>query len=616
MQDCHACSPPLALPLFVRYTKTMPFKHLTPSDTPLPRNSRELLSVMARPFKWRLGLFFVLTLGGIIAWTVGPFIVARIVDELAATGSVTDKVWVLVGFYVLALACDEGFWRAGEWLMRSFKPIMIERVRTALFSSVLKRSHNFFVNASSGRIGHWINQTTNTANELVDTTIWNVWGSLGGMVISAVFLFYSHWALGLLFVSWLVLLFAFTIHRGKRFGELVAEQSDAQSEAAGLVVDSMSNHMSVRVYNARQREQSKLLAQQSIIVQRWRASWGQNLITNSVKGTSAAITNTIAMLVILYLYSHQQIQLGDIVLFAAYFSSASSSLWQLAWAFDNYFRSFGTMQNALDGLQGEDERIVPEKLNIPTASSVKLELQNLRFAYAERPNAPVIANLNLTIKAGEKVGVVGHSGAGKSTLIGLLLGMYEPTEGKILINNVDATEHDPSYLRAMTSFVPQDTSLFNRTIKENVCYGKPSTSNKQLTQALKLAKAYNFVNDLPDGINTVIGERGVKLSGGQRQRLAIARAILHNTPLIIMDEATSALDSVSEQAIQKALHELMKKRTSIVIAHRLSTLKHLDRIIVLDKGRVAETGTHEALLKNNGIYADLWERQKDGFIAD
>ena len=594
----------------------MSHKHLSTTPPLMPRNARELLFTMSAPFRGRILLFFILTLFGVIAWTVGPFIISLIVNELAAQQAITPHIWLLVGFYVAALVCDEGFWRGGEWLMRGFKPEMVERVRTLLFTSVMQRSHGFFVNASSGRIGHWINQTTATANEIIDTTIWNVWGSLTGMVISAGFLFYSHWSLGLLFVVWLTLLFFFTIHRGKTFGKLVARQSDAESEAAGLVVDSMSNHMSVRVFNARQREYDTLTKQQNTIVRRWRRSWGQNIVTNVVKGTSTAVANTIAILVILFLYANGQVQLGDIVLFSAYFGSASSSLWQLAWAFDNYFRSFGTVQNALDGLQGENEATLPERIATPKTTSVSLELQDLSFAYAERTDKPVLSKLTLHIKAGEKVGIVGHSGAGKSTLIGLLLGMYEPTGGKIIINDVDATEHDPSYLRSMASFVPQDTSLFNRTIKENVCYGRPSASENELTEALKLAKAYDFVTDLPNGVETVIGERGIKLSGGQRQRLAIARAILHDTPLIIMDEATSALDSVSEQAIQKALHELMKKRTSIVIAHRLSTLKHLDRIIVLDNGRVAETGTHEALIKQGGIYAELWERQKDGFIAD
>lgn len=586
------------------------------ADATIPSSAGKLLLEMTRPFRGKLAIFFILTLIGVIANTLAPFIVAQIINTLEAAKAVTPAVWYLVAFYIGAILLDQTLWTGSELFMRTIKPVMVERLRTLLFTSVLNRSYSFFVSSSSGRIGHWINETATTANELIDTTIWTVWGRVTGMIISAGFLFYSHWALGTLFVTWLSLLFAFNIYRGREFSRLVAKQSDATSKAAGQVVDAVSNHLSVRVFNARQREYSHLTHQQDRIIHLWRRSWLQNWFTNVGKGSSSVIANASAIIIIIYLYSIGEIALGDIVLFVAYFGDASSSLWQLAWAFDGYFRNFGRVQNALDGLKGDNERVVKDHVKPPVTTKVSLELADLSFAYAERPDMPVVASLDLHIKEGEKVGVVGHSGAGKSTLVGLLLGFYEPTTGEIRINNESATSHDPSYIRSLTSFVPQDTNLFNRSVKENIIYAKPHASDDEVIQALKQAQAYEFVKHLPQGIDTVIGERGVKLSGGQRQRLAIARAILQNAPLLIMDEATSALDSVSEQAIQKALHELMKNRTAIVIAHRLSTLKHLDRIIVLDKGTIKENGSHDELIARGGVYADLWERQKDGFIAE
>ena len=582
----------------------------------IPKTVKGLLIFMVKPYMFKTIAFFTLTFIGIIAWTASPVIIAEIIDKLSQNRHLTSTIWWLVVIYFFLRIIDETLWRVGEAVMRSYKPQMVERVRSLLFSMSLRKSYAYSVNSSSGQIGYWINQTTTMVNDVVDTTIWNVWGRVTGLTVSAIFLFIIHWSLGLLFVVWLILLFWFNIHRGKKFAQLVHLQSEEQSKASGLVVDALSNHLSVRTYNAQEVEKQTLYAEQRHIVRRWRDSWMQNLVTNIGKGQSAAVVSGIALIMVVVLYGNGTIQIGGILLFAAYFGDASSSLWELAWSLDSYYRNSGTIQNALDGLGGEDARMgeVVSKENIP--SRVSLKLDDLSFSYPDQQSEDVLKNINLEIPAGKKVGIVGHSGAGKSTLIGLLLGFYEPTEGHILINGIDIASKDPSFAREVSSFVPQDTSLFNRTVRENVVYARPDVGETYLNLALKQARAQEFIEKLPKGLDTLIGERGVKLSGGQRQRLAIARAIVKDSPLLLLDEATSALDSVSEQAIQSALHELMKNRTTIVIAHRLSTLKHLDSIVVLDKGRIVEQGTHEELVKLGGIYADLWKRQKDGFIAE
>jgi len=583
---------------------------------PMPTKASRLLIGMVKPYKTRTFLFFFLTFLGIAAWTASPVAISLIITRLSKTPHLTSYIWWLVVLYFVLRLVDEVSWRVGEFIMRTYKPAMIERIRTMLFRTTLEKPHSFYVNSSSGQIGHWINQTTSTANEFVDTTIWNVWGLTVGLIISAFFLFSIHWSIGLLFSGWLILLFVFSTRRGKKFGQLVAVQSDETSKASGIVVDSISNHVSVRVFNARQRELGLLGHQQGKIIDSWKKSWWQNLVTNIVKGQSAAIISGIALALVLYLFSRGEVPIGGLVLFIAYFGGASSSLWALAWSLDSYYRNFGTIQNALDGLNSLNEKTgdLVSADELPTELSLTLE--NLSFAYPDLPDEKVLDSINLSIPNGQKIGVVGHSGAGKSTLVGLLLGFYEPTEGKILVNGIDITTKDPSFMRSISSFVPQDTNLFNRTVKENVIYASPDSTNEQLTKALKQAEAYDFIQKLPKGLDTIIGERGVKLSGGQRQRIAIARAILKNSPLLLLDEATSALDSVSEQAIQKSLQTLMQNRTALVIAHRLSTLKHLDRIIVIDGGKIVEQGNHEELIKLNRIYADLWKRQKDGFIVE
>lgn len=585
-------------------------------DNPqVPATPLEMVKLMTKPYRWRLVWFFLFSFLGVLAWTATPAVVAKIVDQLQSTRVITDMVWWLVGLYVLLRILDEVFWRVSELIMRSMKPQMEEAVRANLFGAVLKRQYAFFVNSSSGRIGHWINRAADVTSELIDNTAWTVWGRIVGMSVSAVFLFMAHWSLGVLFVVWLVALFSFTIKRGRKFGKLIEFHSNETSKASGQIVDAIGNHLSVRVFNAADRENKTLARQQQVIIRAHRKAWLQNTWTNTVKGQSASFVSGIALVLVLYLYSQGIVGIGEIIIFFAYFSDASSSLWQLAWAFDAYYRQFGKIQNSLNGLRGEDERMEAlQHGELPKTAS--LGLQDLTFAYPDNKQRPVIDKLNVEIAAGEKVGLVGHSGAGKSTLVGLLLGFYEPTGGEIWINDKLLTHHDPSYIRAITSYVPQDTNLFNRTVIENVRYAKPDATEKEVVTALKQAQAHDFVKELPDGLDTIIGERGVKLSGGQRQRLAIARALIQDAPLLLLDEATSALDSVSEQAIQKALHTLMKDRTAIVVAHRLSTLRHLDKILVVEAGKIIEQGSHEELLKAKGIYADLWSRQKDGFIAE
>jgi ATP-binding cassette subfamily B protein len=572
---------------------------------------------MTRPYRKKILAFFVLTTLGISSWVIAPFVVRTLINTISDLGVVTSKAWWLVGLFVLIRFCDEWFWRSAEWIMKSMKPQMIEGVRSSLFAAVLHKPYSFFVNSSSGRIGHWINQTTSTMNNMVDTTIWGVWPRAMTLVLSAFFLFFTHWSLALLFAVWLITLFRFTIVRGRVFSKLVEKQSNATSKVSGQAVDAVSNHVSVRVFNSRRYEMRALQHTQQEVLHHWHKSWAQHYVTNIVKGTSVAVVGGIALVLILNLYSAGEITVGDIVLFVAYFHDASSSLWELSWQLDQYYNEFGRVNNALKGiLSAQDERTVEEgEINVP--NSAKVTLDKVSFAYPEKPDVQVLSSLSVEVAAGKKIGVVGHSGAGKSTLVGLLLGFYEPSTGQIKINDIDVSTKDPSFVRAISSYVPQDTNLFNRTIRQNILYARPDATDEDIKLALQRAEALDFVEKLPKGLDTLVGERGVKLSGGQRQRIAIARAILKNSPLLILDEATSALDSISEQAIQKALHELMKGRTAIVIAHRLSTLKHLDEILVIESGKIVEQGSHDELLQlKKGIYADLWRRQKDGFIVE
>lgn len=242
-----------------------------------------------------------------------------------------------------------------------------------------------------------------------------------------------------------------------------------------------------------------------------------------------------------------------------------------------------------------------------------IEFNGITFKHADA-KAPIFKDFSLSVKPGERIGLVGISGSGKTTLTKLLLRFADVQKGEILIDGQNVSKVQQVSLREAIAYVPQETSLFHRSIADNIAYAHPEASRDEIIRAAKLANAHDFIKDLPDGYETLVGERGVKLSGGQRQRIAIARAILKDAPILVLDEATSALDSESEALIQDALVKLMKGRTSIVVAHRLSTIASLDRIIVLDNGKIIEQGTHQQLLEKHGAYHHLWSRQSGAFL--
>lgn len=304
-----------------------------------------------------------------------------------------------------------------------------------------------------------------------------------------------------------------------------------------------------------------------------------------------------------------------IIVVYAYYAQITRYLWE----FNGIYRR---LESALSTAAQYTELLLEEpRINDvthpikPTNIAGSISFDQVHFAY-EEDSQKLFSHFSLNIKAGEKIGLVGRSGSGKTSITKLLLRFVDIDEGAITIDGIKINEMTQQDLRSLIAYVPQEPVMFHRSIHDNIAYGKPNASREEVIEAAKKAHADEFVKELPLGYETLVGERGIKLSGGQRQRIAIARAILKEAPILLLDEATSALDSESEVLIQDALQELMKKKTAIVIAHRLSTIQNMDRIVVLDKGEIIEQGAHSELIKNKGIYADLWKHQSGGFLED
>ncbi len=539
--------------------------------------------------------------------------VSLLIDRLITTG-VDQTAWLFVGLFVLLRLCDEWLWRIAEIIIRGFLLRQQEVVRRTLLQAALSKQHDFFVNANSGQISYWINNSAGVITDVIENIIWYLWPQLFGSIFVMFFLTITNWILAVIYGLWIIGLIIVLTYRGRRQAAMVEKSSDARSVVAGRVADAAANNMAVRTFASGASEVDSLKPSQDKAVTLWLHSWRYGTITNAIKGNSAAAVSGLALIVAVLLYSQGSVGLGSIALLITYITSASEAVWALSVQVDNHIRNYGTLKNALDNLYLP----VPERTDGSNlvAKQLTLKTDDLQFAYPDQPKSHVLHDFNLTVNAGERVGIVGHSGAGKSTLTGLLLGLHAPSGGKLLLNDLDINSLSLASLRRNIAFVPQDSLLFNRTIAENIAYGSAKRASTAAIQgAARKAHAHDFIEKLPNGYDTLVGERGVKLSGGQRQRIAIARAMLSDAPLVILDEATSALDSVSEQHIQKAFTEVMKGRTAVVIAHRLSTLKHLDRIVVINAGTIAESGTHDELLGIGGIYADLWRRQKDGFLG-
>jgi len=339
------------------------------------------------------------------------------------------------------------------------------------------------------------------------------------------------------------------------------------------------------------------------------------LIVTGAFSVLMTVMNLSAFVAAILATEYHILNIGAIYLVISYTLSIVSQLWSVSNATRNYIRivgDAGPMINTLDEKIEIKDPINPKKFVI---NKGKIEFDNISFTHSEN-NKTLFKDFTLTVKPGEQIGIVGRSGSGKTSLTRLLLRFSDIDAGRILVDNQDITSVAQNDLREAIAYVPQEPMLFHRSIRENIAYGQSDATDEEIYQAAERANALDFINNLPNGFDTTVGERGAKLSGGQRQRIAIARAILKDAPILLLDEATSALDSENEKLIQDALWKLMKGRTSIVIAHRLSTIAKLDRIIVLDNGEILEQGSHTELLAKNGIYAKLWSHQSGGFIKE
>ncbi|WP_198779808.1 ABC transporter ATP-binding protein [Shewanella putrefaciens] len=483
---------------------------------------------------------------------------------------------------------------------------------------LLKQSVSFYQDDFAGRIATKVMQTSlavrETVMKLLDVLVYILvyFTSMLVMIASA------DLRLVIPMLVWLALYVGLQWYFVPRLKSVSTEQADARSTMTGRIVDSYTNITTVKLFAHTQKEAEYAKSSMRIfldtVYRQMRLVTG---ISVSVQIINYLLAFSIAA-VSIALWTDSAITVGAIAIAVSLALRLNGMSQWIMWEISSLFENIGTVTDGMNTLS--KTTIIQDEPNAKAlvVNHGKINFNQVCFHYGEQTG--VIEDLNLNIKAGEKVGLVGRSGAGKSTLVNLLMRFYDVEKGQINIDDQDIKTVKQDSLRSQIGMVTQDTSLLHRTIRENILYGNPSASEEQLDRAIKQAQAYDFIQGLSDpngnhGLDAQVGERGVKLSGGQRQRIAIARVLLKNAPILLLDEATSALDSEVEAAIQESLYELMQGKTVIAIAHRLSTIAAMDRLIVLDQGRVVEQGTHHELIAAGGIYAQLWAHQTGGFLG-
>lgn len=498
-------------------------------------------------------------------------------------------------------------------------PGFFNRVRWQSHRQVQRQSLRFFQNDFAGRVAQKVMTSGMATGDLIVNLMQNIWLFSIYVVASLIALAGLDWQLGAIFSFWI---FAFALIARvyvPRVRKGARETAELSSMVTGRIVDSYTNAQTVKLFSTPDREDAFVRAGMEAFI----AGIKRFTRTLAIMRISLTAANSGLVAVVgaacISLWLSDQLTLGAITFALGLMLRLTTLSTRMLGQFNALFRNFGTMQNSAEMIgRRNDLQDQPDAVEL-TVPRGEVVFEAVRFRY-ERDQSEAVGDVSLTIKPGERVGIVGPSGAGKTTLVNLLLRFFDPDGGAIRIDGQATQGVTQTSLRQNIGVVTQDSSLLNRSIFDNIAFGRPDATRQEVEAAARQAEAHEFIEGLCDhkgrsGYDAHVGERGVKLSGGQRQRIALARVLLKNAPILVLDEATSALDSEVEAVIQARLHDLMAGKTVIAIAHRLSTIAALDRLIILNNGKIVESGSHSDLLKSGGLYATLWHRQSGGFIA-
>ncbi|GGS68574.1 ABC transporter ATP-binding protein [Planobispora rosea] len=553
-------------------------------------------------------------MGNICLFYLAPLAVAGLVGHLAAggAGSLDALLPYVLGFGALLLA-GEVLWRVGLHFLNRTDARGIERLGVMGMDELLSKDTAFFHDNFAGSLTKRVLGFSANFEDFADTLTFQIVAKLVPLAFASVVLWRYHPLLVVVLLSLIVVTGFLVAPLIRRRQVLVNEREAAKVRVSGHVADVLANMETVRAFAAEEREaaehRARVAEQYRLSLRSW--DYG-NLRVDTVVAPLAVLTSSVGLLLAVALRGGLGVE--AIVVTFTYYTNTTSIMFE----FNQIYRR---MESVLtEAAQFTELLLVPPAVVDPAdpqplrPADASVRFERVRFAYGDGP--PLFEDLDLEIPDGAKIGLVGRSGGGKSTFTRLLLRLMDIDGGRILIGGQDIARLRQADLRSLIAYVPQEPAMFHRSVRDNIAFARPGATEAEILRAARAAHVTDFVEALPDGFDTLIGERGVKLSGGQRQRVALARAILRDAPILLLDEATSALDSESEILVQEALWRLMQGRTTLVIAHRLSTVVRMDRLVVLNRGRIVEQGSHNELLQAQGPYARLWHHQSGGFLLD
>ena len=589
-----------------------------PAEGPPPQT-------LGRFFRWCLkGAFPILSLSALAAAASGvlevltALLLGIVIDGAIESGPnfIVDRsamLLVVAGFFLFLRPAVIGTSVGMQTIV--IGPNIMPLVLSRLNRYTLGHSVQFFDDDFAGRIAQKQMQTSRAITEVVIEVVNVVAFALASLVGSAVLLTTIDWRVGVALIVWLVVYLSLIRWFLPRVRIRAGARAAARAALSGQIVDTVTNIKTVKLFAHHKHEDAAALTAMRD------SSLHFGRLATMFRFSLMMVAGLVPVILVggtLWLWSQNAISAGNIATTGAISLRIAQMTGWVSFALMGIYAAVGEVEDGMKTLTPSHGLIDASKADKLQVTQAEVTFKDVSFAYGRETGG--ISDINLTIHSGEKLGIVGASGAGKSTLVALLMRLYDPESGDVSIDGQRLSDVTQESLRRQIGMVTQETAMFNRSARANILYGRPDATDEQVFDAAKRAEADDFIHDLQDhagrrGYNAYLGERGVKLSGGQRQRIALARAILKDAPILVLDEATSALDSEVEAAIQTALSHVMEGKTVLAIAHRLSTIARMDRIVVLDQGRIVEEGSHEALLAKGGRYARYWERQSGGFIG-